>query len=191
MGSQGERRGRGAVSGDDARFDWHDAHVIRKGAPCAPRSGRGRAARSSMCTRSAPRARAAASNDRQWHCPRCAQPKSFGENGHDGLSGASLVQDTVAGQERKPVLLHCLCRQRVEEWNGEPMVCCDGCKEWFHTDCIGMRSDVYNGAPCISSCCLLFCPLTRHLPSSQSYLSQVTTSGSATIALLMVKTVVM
>ena len=139
----------------------------------------------------AERARAAASNDRQWHCPRCAQPKSFGENGHDGLSGASLVQDTVAGQERKPVLLHCLCRQRVEEWNGEPMVCCDGCKEWFHTDCIGMRSDVYNGAPCISSCCLLFCPLTRHLPSSQSYLSQVTTSGSATIALLMVKTVVM
>ena len=37
--------------------------------------------------------------------------------------------------------LYCICRKPDD---GTPMVCCDGCDEWYHIRCIGLHKDEVN-----------------------------------------------
>ena len=40
--------------------------------------------------------------------------------------------------EEYPEELYCICRKPDD---GTPMVCCDGCDEWYHVRCIGQHKD--------------------------------------------------
>eukprot|EP01032_Pedospumella_encystans_P008367 gene8367-9942_t len=52
-------------------------------------------------------------------------------------SALSEEKVTASGIPSSPApLLYCWCRK---EDSGTPMVCCDGCEEWFHCHCVGLN----------------------------------------------------
>eukprot|EP00981_Chlorochromonas_danica_P009003 scaffold2414_cov164-Ochromonas_danica.AAC.2 len=67
-------------------------------------------------------------------------------------STANCVDDGSRGDEKKQ--LFCWCRQGDEDQLDCSMICCDGCNEWFHYQCVGLHEPKRrSGARSVCSSC--------------------------------------
>ena len=51
-----------------------------------------------------------------------------------GQSPSIILQS----KKNKEELFFCICKQSADEYDGEAMVACDECNNWFHCQCIGV-----------------------------------------------------